>query len=88
MASRRVSAGALGQQLNSTESHQFRDLRRAVANANGDREAAIRNVCRQYTVRSLDALPSAVKFAALALLDAIHAQGPAKEIRHGVRWSD
>ena len=35
-----------------------------------DRERAIRNVCRLYGVSKLDALPGAIRAAALALLDA------------------
>ena len=38
-----------------------------------DRERAIRNVCRLYGVSKLDALPGAIRAAALALLDA---EGP------------
>jgi hypothetical protein len=34
----------------------------------GDRERAIRNVCRLYGVNRLDALPSAILAATLALL--------------------
>ena len=35
----------------------------------GDREHAIRNVCRLYTVNRFDALPGAIRTAMLALLD-------------------
>jgi hypothetical protein len=52
------------------ESAEFRKLRHAVAKAYGDREAAIRNVCRLYGVKTLDALPGAIRAAVLALLDA------------------
>jgi hypothetical protein len=34
----------------------------------GDRERAIRNVCRLYGVKAIDALPRAIRAAALALL--------------------
>ena len=51
------------------ESSEFRHLHRAVAKANGDREAAIRNVCRLYGMKTLDALPGAIRAATLALLD-------------------
>jgi len=39
------------------ESSEFRDLRHAVEKAAGDRERAIKNVCRLYGVKALDALP-------------------------------
>jgi len=51
------------------ESDEFKRLRHAVAKADGDRERAIRNVCRLYGVNRLDALPSAIRAATLALLD-------------------
>jgi hypothetical protein len=51
------------------ESSEFRRLRRAVEKAAGDRERAIRNVCRLYGVNHLDALPGAIRAATLALLD-------------------
>jgi hypothetical protein len=51
------------------ESDEFRHLRRAVEKAAGDRERAIRNVCRLYGVNRLDALPNSIRAAALALLD-------------------
>jgi hypothetical protein len=50
------------------ESDEFRRLRRAVEKARGDRDSAIAFVCRLYHVRSLDALPGAVRAATLALL--------------------
>ena len=52
------------------ESSEFRRLRHAVEKAAGDRERAIRNVCRLYGVKTLDALPGAIRAATLALLDA------------------
>lgn len=52
------------------DSPEFRRLRHAVDKATGDRERAIRNVCRLYSVRALDALPPGIRAAALALLDA------------------
>jgi hypothetical protein len=39
------------------ESSEFRRLRHAVEKADGDRERAIRNVCRLYGIKTLDALP-------------------------------
>jgi hypothetical protein len=50
------------------ESSEFRRLRHAVEKAHGDRNRAIRNVCRLYGVKALDALPSAIRAATLALL--------------------
>jgi hypothetical protein len=52
------------------ESDEFKRLRYAIEKAHGDRERAIRKVCRLYHVRSLDALPGAIRAATLALLDA------------------
>jgi hypothetical protein len=52
------------------ESDEFRRLRHAVEKAHGDRERAIRNVCRLYGVNRLDALPDAIRAAALALIKA------------------
>jgi hypothetical protein len=52
------------------ESDEFRKLHRAIEKAQGDRDQAIRNVCRLYGVKAIDALPSAVRAATLALLDA------------------
>jgi hypothetical protein len=51
------------------ESDEFNRLRRAVEKAAGDRERAIRNVCRLYGVKALDALPPGIRATALALLD-------------------
>jgi hypothetical protein len=45
-------------------------LRHAVEKAQGDPDRAIRNVCRLYGVKTLDALPGAIRAATLALLDA------------------
>jgi hypothetical protein len=50
------------------ESDEFRKLRRAIEKAHGDRDRAIRNVCRLYGVKTLDALPGAIRAATLALL--------------------
>ena len=52
------------------ESDAFRKLRHAVDKAHGDRDQAIRNVCRLYGVKAIDALPGAIRAATLALLDA------------------
>ena len=52
------------------ESDAFRKLHRAIDKAHGDRDQAIRNVCRLHGVKTLDALPGAVRAATLALLDA------------------
>lgn len=51
------------------ESAEFRRLRHAVEKATGDRERAIKNVCRLYGVNRLDALPPGIRATALALLD-------------------
>ena len=50
------------------ESAQFRRLRHAIEKAAGDRERAVRNVCRLHGVKTLDALPGAIRAATLALL--------------------
>jgi hypothetical protein len=50
------------------ESSEFRRLRHAVEKAAGDRARAIHNVCRLYGVKTLDALPGAIRAATLALL--------------------
>jgi hypothetical protein len=47
------------------ESDEFRKLRRAIEKAQGDRDRAIRNVCRLYGVKTIDALPGAVRAATL-----------------------
>jgi hypothetical protein len=52
----------------SAESREFRDLRRAVAKANGDRDRAIKAICRLYTVPDFDHLPAPVRSAAVSLL--------------------
>jgi len=51
------------------ESDEFKRLRRAVEKAHGDRVRAIRNVCRLYGVGRVELLPSAIRAAALALID-------------------
>jgi hypothetical protein len=50
------------------DSDDFRKLRHAIEKAHGDRDQAIRNVCRLYGVKTLHALPRAIRAAALALL--------------------
>ena len=50
------------------ESSEFRRLRHAVEKAAGDRDRAIRYVCRLYGVKTLDALPGAIQATTLALL--------------------
>jgi hypothetical protein len=50
------------------ESDEFRKLRHAVEKAHGDRDQAIRNVCRLYGVKAIDALPGAIQATTLALL--------------------
>ena len=50
------------------ESNEYRALRHAIEKAHGDRDRAIRNVCRLYGVKTLDALPPGFRAAALALL--------------------
>jgi len=52
-----------------SESDEFKRLRRAIDKADGDRERALRNVCRLYGVNRLEALHDAIRGAALALLD-------------------
>jgi hypothetical protein len=42
----------------------------AIDKAHGDSDQAIRNLCRLYGVKTIDALPGAVRAATLALLDA------------------
>ena len=42
-------------------SPEHRALMRAITEAHSDRERAIRNVCRLYGVKSLDALPAHVR---------------------------
>jgi len=51
----------------SAGSREFRDLRRAVAKANGDRERAIKAICRLYTVSDFDH-PRRQDLAAVSLL--------------------
>ena len=43
------------------DSPEHRALVRAIAKAGGDRERAIRNVCRLHGVKGFDALPSHVR---------------------------
>jgi hypothetical protein len=50
------------------ESDGFRKLRHAGEKAHGDHDRAIRNVCRLYGVKTLDALPGAIRAATSALL--------------------
>ncbi len=50
------------------ESGEFRRLRHAVEKVVGDRERAIRYVCRLYGVKTVEALPGAIRAATLALL--------------------
>jgi hypothetical protein len=57
-----------GEHLMLGESSEFRRLRHAVEKAHGDRDQAIRNVCRLYGVKAIDALPGAIRAATLALL--------------------
>ena len=57
------------------ETDEFRRLPPAVEKAHGDRERAIRNVCRLYGVNRLDAQPSAIRTATLALLDGLIGRG-------------
>jgi hypothetical protein len=52
------------------ESDEFRKLHRAIEKAHGDRDQAIRNVCRLYGVKAIDVLPGAIRAATLALLEA------------------
>jgi hypothetical protein len=52
------------------ESDGFRKLRHAVEKAPGDRDRAIRNVCRLYGVKTVEALPGAIRVATSALLHA------------------
>jgi hypothetical protein len=58
------------------ESDEFKRLRHAVEKAHGDRERAIRNVCRLYGVSRLELLPTAIREATLALLNASAGQKP------------
>ena len=46
-----------------TASPEHRKLVRAIAKADGDRERAIRNVCRLYGVKDFDALPAHIRSA-------------------------
>lgn len=65
----RGNNGSIRQNLMAnTESREFHDLRRAIAKANGNRERAIKAICRLYTVSDFDRLPAPIKSAALGLL--------------------
>jgi hypothetical protein len=60
---------SIGQNLiENTDSREFRELRRAIAEANGDRKRAVKAICRIYTVASFDRLPAPTRSAALSLL--------------------
>jgi hypothetical protein len=48
------------------EADEFRKLRRAIDKAHGDRDQAVRNVCRLYSVKTVEALPGAIRAATLA----------------------
>jgi hypothetical protein len=50
------------------DSDDFRKLRHAIDKAHGDRDRAIRNVCRLYGVKTVEALLGAIRAATLALL--------------------
>jgi hypothetical protein len=50
------------------ESSDFRRVRHAIEKAHGDHDRAIRNVCRLYGVKTLDALPRTIRAATSALL--------------------
>jgi hypothetical protein len=50
------------------DSPEFRRLRHAIEKAHGDRDQAIRDVCRLYSVKTVEALPGAIRAATLALL--------------------
>ena len=60
------------------ESVEFRKLRHAVEKAAGDRNRAIRNVCRLYGVKTLDALPPGSRATALALLGPHVSEAPSQ----------
>lgn len=65
----RGNNGSIRQNLKAnTDSREFRDLRRVIAKADGDRVRAIKAICRLYTVSDLDRLPAQIKPAALSLL--------------------
>ncbi len=66
----RMKTGSLSSALRADPdgSREYRDLLRAIMKANGDRERAIRNICRLHGVRELNRLPSAIRSAALDLL--------------------
>jgi hypothetical protein len=65
----RGNNGSLRQNLIAdSDSREFRELRRAIAKAHGDRARAIKAICRLYTVPDFDRLPAPVRSAALSLL--------------------
>ena len=49
-------------------SHEYRALGRAIINAGGNRDLAIKKVCRLYVVPHFDRLPVSVWTATLVLL--------------------
>lgn len=54
--------------IENTDSREFRELQRAIAKADGNREHAIKAICRLYTVADFDRLPAPIKSAVLSLL--------------------
>ena len=52
------------------ECDEFRKPRHAIEKVHGDRDQAIRNLCRLYGVKTIEALPGAVRAETLALLNA------------------
>jgi hypothetical protein len=65
-----MKAGSLRDALSSGagSSPEHKALLRAIAKADGDRERAVKNVCRLYVVKSLDALPAHIKSVVLKML--------------------
>jgi hypothetical protein len=51
------------------DSAEFKRIRRAVDKAHGEREQALKNICRLYGVKSADRLPASVRAAAIAMAD-------------------
>ncbi len=45
-----------------SDSVEHKALSRAISKADGDRDRAIRNVCRLYHVKDLEALPLPIRF--------------------------
>jgi hypothetical protein len=68
MGSNKTFKQTYGNRVVLGESDEFRRLRHAVEKAAGDRDRAIRYVCRLYGVKTIDALPGAIRAATLALL--------------------